>query len=303
MNMTMNGSKIDFSLEGETDVAGLLTSLDSWLEDRGFVMVSLSVDGEECSLDIDRVKDRSLSSIENVDIAVEPLAGYRALALERASLWASRAASVFSPDSLADASEIGKLCDEGRVLLDSRSGFLDPDELSLLEWIASALLPRASGGSRGLSEPSDAAARAQAISASLASRARELRDPAEAARKAVRDFATLRPRLFEMPVLLQTGRDREAMAVISDFADFFSRSVRLIPILSSSGLGLEAEDLGGKDPAEFYAGLNRVLSDFIDAFSAQDTVLVGDLCEYEILPQLDALFSGVEARLGKEGDE
>jgi hypothetical protein len=299
MNMTMNGSKINFSLEGEADVAGLLSSLDSWLEDRGFVMVSLSIDGEECSLDIDRVKDRALSSVENVDIAVEPLAGYRAMALERASLWASRAASVFSPDSLADASEIGKLGAEGRALIEGRSGFLDPDELSLLEWIASALVSRDSG----IAEPSDAAARSRAVSATLASRAQELRDPAEAARKAVREFASLRPRLFGLPVLLQTGQDRDAMAVVSDFADFFSRSVRLIPILTLSGLGLGSENLGGKDPGDFYSGLNRALTDFIDAFSAQDTVLIGDLCEYEILPQLDILFRGVEGRLGKEANE
>ncbi len=291
MIITMNGSEIDFSLEGERDVGDLLSSLDSWLEERGYVMSSLSVDGADRSGDIGPVKDLPVAEVGRIDIGVAPLAGYRASALERAAAWAERAAACLSAGEAADGAQATGLSAEGRELIDARSGFLDPDELSLLEWILGAL----SGAA-----PSDpaSAARSLAASAALKSRAADLRDPVAAVGRAMSEYDSLRPRLVDLPVLLQTARDREALSVLTDFSEFFARAVRIIPVLSAAGIGLGSAELGGRDPAEFYSGLNRVLGEFIDAYSSQDTVLVGDLCEYEILPQLDVLFKGIASRAG-----
>jgi hypothetical protein len=83
-------------------------------------------------------------------------------------------------------------------------------------------------------------------------------------------------------VLLATGRDRQAMEAVVRFSELCQR---LLALLGS--LGVPA--VGGREPAEFFAGLNGVLQELIAAFQARDTVLIGDLLEYEIAPRLRQL--------------
>ena len=45
MVITMNGETVDFSLDAESCVGDLLSSLDAWLADRGLLLTSLALDG------------------------------------------------------------------------------------------------------------------------------------------------------------------------------------------------------------------------------------------------------------------
>jgi hypothetical protein len=288
MTLTLNGEPADYSLEGERDLGAFLSSLDAWLERRGLVMNALRVDGREASGDISTHKNRALADIDSLEVGVEPLAPHRAAALSRAAGFLERAASLLHSGNYADAPG---LLAEGRELAQSRSGFLDADELSLLEYGLSALSQPESG---------PAADRVAQGAASLAARAAELENPRACALDAADSFDSLRPRMADLAVLLQTGRGREAMRTVEAFADLFARSVRLIPALAAQGLSLGAADLGGLQPETLYANLNDCLTRLLSAFSSQDSVQAGDICEYEMLPLLDSLFGGLRARLGSE---
>jgi hypothetical protein len=52
---------------------------------------------------------------------------------------------------------------------------------------------------------------------------------------------------------------------------------------------LRVPEVGGREPREFFAELNRVLGELLSAFQARDTVLIGDLLEYEVAPRLRQL--------------
>ena len=77
---------------------------------------------------------------------------------------------------------------------------------------------------------------------------------------------------------LQTGRDREAMAVVTDLCDAVQRLLPLVPFLP-------------RDPGRerLVTELNATLRDLLAAFEAKDTVLIGDLAEYEVAPRLAGL--------------
>jgi hypothetical protein len=66
---------------------------------------------------------------------------------------------------------------------------------------------------------------------------------------------------------------------------FSELSQRLLAQLGR--LGVPA--VGGREPREFFAELNRVLGELLSAFRARDTVLIGDLLEYEVAPRLRQL--------------
>ncbi len=91
----------------------------------------------------------------------------------------------------------------------------------------------------------------------------------------------------EVAVLLQTGKDRQAMETIIRFSELFQCLVRIF-----SSLKLTAKNhsrIGGKSFDTFFTELNLMLEELLEAFNHQDSVLIGDLLEYEIAPRLEEL--------------
>lgn len=99
-------------------------------------------------------------------------------------------------------------------------------------------------------------------------------------------FESLAEKMEQVPVNLQSGKGKEAAAAIAELADnidFFCRVAALAALFPEV---YETLAVDGKPAAEFFAGLTPILADFENALEANDTVLVGDLAEYEICPRL-----------------
>jgi len=91
--------------------------------------------------------------------------------------------------------------------------------------------------------------------------------------------------LERVPVLLQTGKDLEVFETIHalsvDLHEFF-RALDLAPSLSPGAQGLD-------ELARFRAEISPLLSGLLDALRKNDTIMVGDLSEYELAPRLKEL--------------
>jgi len=90
--------------------------------------------------------------------------------------------------------------------------------------------------------------------------------------------ARLVPALGEVSVQVQTGRDREAMATVTGLSDAIQRLLPLVALLPPDGAR-----------ARLIVDLNAPLRGLAAALEAKDTVLIGDLAEYEVAPRLAAL--------------
>jgi hypothetical protein len=123
---------------------------------------------------------------------------------------------------------------------------------------------------------------AAALGERIALRLAEGDDPRAALARLGAELEATAAGISEVSVLLATGRDRQAMQRVVGFSEL---SQRLLALLGR--LGVPA--VGGQEPREFFAGLNRVLQDLLAAFQARDTVLIGDLLEYEVAPRLRQL--------------
>ncbi|HSV91854.1 MAG TPA: hypothetical protein VLH81_02210, partial [Desulfobacterales bacterium] len=112
----------------------------------------------------------------------------------------------------------------------------------------------------------------------LAEHVTRVADPSAAIAGSAAAVARLLPGLAGIAVQLQTGRDREAMAVVTDLCDAVQRLLPLVAFLP-------------RDPGRerLVAELNTALRDLLAAFEAKDTVLIGDLAEYEVAPRLAGL--------------
>ena len=111
--------------------------------------------------------------------------------------------------------------------------------------------------------------------------------------KASRDIAL---QLEQIPVQLQSGKDKAANVIITQLADLVDN------VCHTASLAALFPDLyaklavDGKSITEFFAEFSDILNDFRQALEDKDTVLIGDLAEYEISPRLIALADAVETQ-------
>ena len=108
-------------------------------------------------------------------------------------------------------------------------------------------------------------------------------------------FKEISPKLSEIPVLLQSGKDGEANSIINNLAaeiDNFCHTATLSALFPDLYNQIKIENM---DMASFFEDFTPVLSDFEQSLSAKDTVTVGDLAEYEIGPRLEKLTVAISA--------
>jgi len=123
----------------------------------------------------------------------------------------------------------------------------------------------------------------------IVDRSREATEPRrEAASTAVLLQQSI-PEISEVSVLLQTGKDQQAMASVVRFTELLGKVVRIVPYLAESDPDLIAGDGANRSVPQIAAELNEFLHDLISAFDAKDSVLIGDLLEYEIAPRVQEI--------------
>ena len=90
----------------------------------------------------------------------------------------------------------------------------------------------------------------------------------------------------EISVLIQSGKDGDAFAIINNIANemaLFVHNTRMSALFPDV---YEKITVDGKDLNSFFEDFSMILRDFEQALSEKDTVTVGDLAEYEINPRL-----------------
>ncbi|MBQ4378590.1 MAG: hypothetical protein II821_05270 [Treponema sp.] len=95
--------------------------------------------------------------------------------------------------------------------------------------------------------------------------------------------------LLELPVKLQSGKDKEATDLIAKLADFIEKFCHTATLSALFEEIYSKLLLDGKKVNEFFQDFSCILNDFEQAIASKDTVLMGDLAEYEISPRLNSI--------------
>ena len=120
-------------------------------------------------------------------------------------------------------------------------------------------------------------------------RTREVIDPAAeivSIKKIVEDICT---RLNDLALDMQTGKDARAAQSIQAFTGAAEKLLRIIHQLEIQGYLESAEESIKSIISEF----GKLIKDFLDAYERHDTVLVGDIAEYEASVKLQELYDSV----------
>ncbi len=102
-------------------------------------------------------------------------------------------------------------------------------------------------------------------------------------------FNELSEKMSQVPVELQSGKNKEVSLSIKKVADgidelcHFSSLATLFPETFKEAI------IDGQSFKDFFNDFSPILLDFEQAMQNNDTVLIGDLAEYEICPRLKSI--------------
>jgi len=102
-------------------------------------------------------------------------------------------------------------------------------------------------------------------------------------------FTKITEELKQIAVKFQSGKDKEAIFIVktlADYVDSFCKTATLVTLFPERFGNLKINDMSISD---FFKDFSPILSDFEEALKNNDSVMIGDLAEYEISPRLESI--------------
>jgi hypothetical protein len=265
--ITINGQTADITLESETTLGEVLSGLGSWLSGSSLYLSGVEVDGKTYgSSSLEDAFKLSIETISRVDVKTS---SREDLMLE--ALTGIQNDLEYLADSPADAGQNASAWETSHAAV-----FLRENDAGLHALLVQVL--------EGKLAP------AAALPA-VTERIRELQDPARELRSSVPLITEVAKRLEDFSLDMQTGKDARAAETLALFSGVTEKLFRLLGVLKNRGA-----DSGAA--AGFLNGFGAVIKELYAAWENRDTVLVGDLAEYELSPkllELSSLLGGLAA--------
>lgn len=274
MTISINGEKIDYTLEDEQNAGDILNGISSWLEESGKLISKLEINREAWLIGEKKWKSIPLGLIDSIMIEALSLREGRVRQLETA-----RDFFILLETAIKNGDE--------ESLKELYDGFSDLKGILphlLNEGPHPTILPHLEKSFEKGYTNTDGMSAADAIQMAsvLESRRRETDSPESEAHSAAQALAEIAESLDDVAVQLQTGHDKTAMGTIIRLTELLQRFLRSLSWLD------------GSDSVEkIMNDMNGIFSELEEALKAGDTVLIGDLLEYEIKPRLIELPSGM----------
>jgi hypothetical protein len=282
VDIQVNDQPVDFTLEGERTLGEVVRGLERWLEGSPLVLYSVRHDGRELlGLPVGEWAATPQAEVGRLEVTVKHTEDLELANLRTVAEFLGLAFS-FIAGSGTDPALAEELARGLQALAQSlRRHFPAPEVEAGLAGLA-ALLGGARTGSGGEEARRETGARLQELESQVARRLEELEDPRGALARLTGELEPCIAGAAEVSLLLQTGSDKQAMEAIVRFTELSQALVRLLDASKLTAID-------GREPREYFGELNRVLKELVEAFDAKDTVLIGDLMEYEIAPRLRQL--------------
>jgi hypothetical protein len=271
MKIRINGVDADIRPETEKTVGEVLSALDAWLNGTGYRLSGLAVDGEAVhSGSMESCFDRNIDTIQILDISTSPV-----LELFGESL--------FTVIQDITAYEAASFEDKGPFLQrwkeSPEARLLSEQSPELYNWTLKTFSGEGSGP--------------QALRVILEERLRELEDPAGEMSRIGPLVAEICTRLEELPLDIQTGKDARAAETVNSFSGVAEKVFRVFKVLHSTGFPVQEIVVETLPVSAYIEEFDTALRELLAAYEQHDTILVGDLAEYEMAPRLRGLHKAV----------
>jgi len=268
MEIIINGQAADISLENEKNVGEIMAGLEQWLASAGQRLSGLSINNTPVpSSSFEEIFKKDAASVNMLEIKTTSLAE---LFLE--SLLNLQAdTEEFENLKFNEKQEFLKIWKERPQAMFSLEQMPD---------IYNIFVNLFSGSDINI----------KFVSSIIEERLREVKEPVE-------ELINLKPLLDEicknlvnLALDIQTGKDAQAAKTIQVFSGLSEKILRTVQQLDIQGaLSQKAEE------KEALSGIinefGKIIKELLEAYERHDTVLVGDMAEYEAAPKLQEFYS------------
>ncbi|MEW5814144.1 MAG: hypothetical protein AB1798_01950 [Spirochaetota bacterium] len=283
MEIKINDEVIDFTLENEKTLGDVTTAIDSWLKKSGFIVTSFKKDKKE--LPLTRKEEWFSTPLEYIG-ELEVLANLPGeIRLENLNTACQFFSMLAKGVQASNHGLIKELMEEYHCIKENLDTMMG-SSINKVDTISAALEELTTAFTSEASKRILPVINGTILM--LKERMREIVEPVKELKATTDLLKKSADEISEVAVLLQTGKDREAMDFIIHFTELSQKLIRLYPFLKEAGI-MDVRDvtIDKLSFKEFYKDLNRVLKQVIDAFQVEDSVLIGDLLEYEVAPRLN----------------
>ena len=105
------------------------------------------------------------------------------------------------------------------------------------------------------------------------------------------DIDDIIPKLSNVSVLFQTGSDKEAMQIIQDFTSILEKSIKIFVNCKGNKNEYLLKEI---DFENFFTTLTLNLKELMNSIENRDSVMIGDLLEYEFIPKVENIKNMLE---------
>jgi len=279
MEIKLNNKTLDVNLEKENTLGEILAGLEQWLSSSGHRIVELNIDGKPVNASMmETIFSKEIKDIAIIDIHTNVIAE-----LSAASLL----------NLLEDIDEFEELSH------DKKSEFFNNwKETPAACFIYSEMTDLFAYCVNTFSNGEMSCQTLRTITEEIQ---REVTTP-------VSEFTKIEPvldeiceRLVRLPLDIQTGKDAQAAQTIQLFSAISEKIFRIYRQLDTQGYFFNKTNTDNSEDSikrkyivsEKITDFTAILRDLLDAYEKNDSVLVGDLTEYEASPKLKELYDAV----------
>jgi hypothetical protein len=291
VEIQINNQNLDFSIESNETLGDVVKGIEAWLEGTDLVLYSVKHGEQELlSLPSEQWAQTPHGEVGTLNVMVKHTRELTLLNLQTILEYLGMLKQGISAGGDRQNGQLKELLAGFPALVESlRKHF--PDSESILQTLVTLFGDTEADQvlSWGEEKKAQTCNLIDLISTQVSFRLQELQDPKAALRTLSGALKVCIEEISEISILLQTGKDRQAMDTMVRFSELSQSLVRVVASVFSGNHS--QVDVGGMSLRDFYAELNSILAELLEAFEAKDSVLIGDLMEYEIAPRLQQLRS------------
>ncbi|GMO53074.1 MAG: hypothetical protein Ta2G_11030 [Termitinemataceae bacterium] len=275
MKIIIDNKNADIVLENEKTVGDVLSGIETWLSSAGLRISGITLAPPSDGQNAEGNGDAGLSA----DLFNRPLEGIECISIKTALVSSLHIEALYQ--ALEMLAALGN-CGDGtsspmQIQKDWESSagahFLFEHDYSIFKGICEIF------SGKGSTEIKDL------IGKQLESLYRVIKDPIAEFRALEAEVGELTGRLIDLPLDMQTGKDKRAAETIDVFSRLTEKMFGLIRLVFHEETTLQPLD-------EF----NAALKEFLAAYENKDMVLIGDLAEYELAPRLNSIYNEIRER-------
>jgi len=291
VEIRINGEPIQYTIESERTVGEVVKSLESWLSTSGFCITNIQRDKADILKGCD-TDPKPISQTELLDITAKPYLDVQYEHLSTLYQYMTLLKRAIEQDNRSLVTDCMRDFPSVYEALKSSLKEQEGDSFSQIEQLK-RYVDEYNLTEDDYEKPGETFFTfLESLASIIAGRMNEILQPLNELSKTAYALKEIIPQMTDVSVLLQTGKDNEAMGTILLFIELSEKLIRLYRYITlKEGNFIATIESDGVQFGDFYIEFNKVLNEVIGALAAKDSVLTGDLFEYEVVPRIERLLS------------